>query len=99
MNLCQENIHHVPENQKFAFREVGVPVWYTLGLFSLGEDVGGKTADFFWGGRDRVKKENKKIPSYHLHILATNTPTFGLGFCLDRHDSLSWLLICKHRTG
>lgn len=53
----------------------------------------------FLGEGDRVEKENRTIPSYHLHILATNTPIFGLGLCLDRHDSLSWLLICKHRAG
>lgn len=61
MNLCQENIHHVPENQKFAFREVGVPVWHTLGLFSLGEDVGEKTADFFGGKGIGWKKKTKQF--------------------------------------
>lgn len=51
MYLCQENVHSVPENQKFVFREVSMPacfgVWFFWGvggelLCFGGEGVGGR---------------------------------------------------------
>lgn len=50
MYLCQENVHSVPENQKFVFREVSMPACFGVCLF-FGGGVGGEVLCF---GRERV---------------------------------------------
>lgn len=50
MYMCQENVHSIPENQKFVFREVSVPAWFGVCFFGswrrivgvLGERMGGR---------------------------------------------------------
>lgn len=68
MYLCQENVHSVPENQKFVFREVSMPACFGVCLFFGGEleekccVLGGRE----WVGGEWVSFFNFYLTAYTL---------------------------------
>lgn len=74
MYLCQENVHSVPENQKFVFREVSMPACFGVCLFFWGQL---EEKCCVLGGREWVGGE---LVSFLIFILL---PTYCAGHIIS----------------